>query len=224
MRAKKNRRIPAPQQLTRILDGKFIQGLAQQAKLSWAANIPRFAAAIRDAAQRYVAAMATPSDVAMHDEIKALYSAADRHRCKETATRISKLSEQTRAFLKGRGDRPSVGLEIPEPDALRDPARQRGACETIARLLRVGMKGGKPLLYAPQPRPRPPRREAELNFIMWLEVAYTEATGMLPSYTANPNRPGPFARMVKTCLGKIARGADAVGLLNKLHDRRTKLR
>ena len=218
MRAKKNRHIPAPQQLPRILDNKFVQGLAQQAKLSLSANIPGFAAAIRDAARRYVAAMATPSDVVMRDEIKALYSAADRHRYKETATRIGKLSKQTQAFLKTRG---VAGLAIPKPKALINRATRDKACETVGRLLRVGMKkGGKPLLYAPQPRQRPPRRKAELEFVMWLEVAYLEATGMPPPLTANPQRPGPFARMVQTCLDRIALGANAVEMLNELHLRR----
>jgi hypothetical protein len=214
MRTKKKRRIPR----SRILDDKYIQGLAQQAKLSWAANIPLFAAAIRDAAQRCIAAMATPSGVMIRVEIGGLYSAADRHRYKETATRIGKLSKQTRAFLKRRG---VAGLPIPEPKALVNRATRNGACKTIGRLLRVGMKkGGKAVLYAPPPRQRPPRREAELDFVMWLEVAYLEATGMPPPLTANPARPGPFARMVQTSLDKIAPGANAVEMLNELHRRR----
>jgi len=223
MRAKKDRRIPAPQELPRILDDKFIQGLTQQTKLSLSANIPRFAAAIRDAAKRYVAAMATPSDVTMRAEIEGLSSAADRHRYKETATRIGKLSKQTRAFIKKRGDRPMLSLAIPDPQAFNDPARRDDACETTVRLLRVGVERGKPLLYAPNPQPRPPRRQAERDFVMWLEVAYLEATGMPPTRTANPNRPGPFARMVQTCLDKITPGANAAEMLNKL-DRRRKLK
>ena len=220
MRAKKKRRIPAPQKLPHIFDDKFIQGLAQQAKLSWAANIPRFAAAIRDAAKRYVAAMATPSDVTMRAEIEGLYSAADRHRYKETATRIGKLSKQTRAFIKKRGDRPTLSLAIPDPQAFNDPARRDEACGTIARLLHVGIEDRKVQLYAPKPQSRPPRREAELDFVMRLELAYLEATGMPPPLTANPARPGPFARMVQTCLDRIALGANAVEMLNELHLRR----
>ena len=220
MRAKKNRGIPAPQQLSHILDDKFIQGLARQTKLSWAANIPRFAAAIRDAAQIYVAAMATPNGVTMRVEIGGLYSAAAQHRYKETATRIGKLSKQTRAFIKKRGDRPMLSLAIPDPQAFNDPARRDDACETTVRLLRVGMERGKPLLYAPNPQPRPPRREDELDFVMWLEVASLEATGMPPPLTANPARPGPFARMVQTCLDRIALGANAVEMLYELHRRR----
>jgi hypothetical protein len=220
---RKDWRIPAPEDLPRIFDDKFILRLAEQAKLSWAANISRFSTAIRHVARQYVADKAIPSDRAVRDEIKALFSAAIRYRYKETATRISKISERTRALLKTRGDR--LSLAIPEPEALRDHVSQDEACETIVRLLRVGMKGGKPLLYTPErpewePRQRPPRRKAELDFIMWLEVAYLEATGMPPTHMANPDRPGPFARMVQACLNKIAPGANAVELLNKLHERR----
>jgi len=112
-------------------------------------------------------------------------------------------------------------LAIPNPKALTDRPRRGKACKTIVRLLRVGMKkGGKALLYAPPPRQRPPRREAELNFVMWLEVASLEATGMPPPLTANPARPGPFARMVQTCLDRIALGANAVEMLYELHRRR----
>ena len=99
--------------------------------------------------------------------------------------------------------------------------RRDDACEAIAGLLRVGLKGGKPLLNAPQPRQRPPRREAELTFVMWLGIAYLDATSSTPPPdTANPERPGPFARMVQACLEKIAPGADGVGLINELHRRR----
>jgi hypothetical protein len=220
VRAKKDRRIPVPEELPRILDDKFIRDLAQQAKLPLDADIPRFAAEIRHAALRYVAVMTITSDRAMRDEIQALYSAAVRHRYKETATRIDKLSEQTRAFLKRRGDRRSVGLAIPEPEVLKDFGRRDQACETIVRLLRVGMKGGKAILHAPTPHPRPPRRKAELDLVMWLRVAYLDATGMPPTHTANPNRPGPFARMVQTCLDKIAPGTNAAEMLNELHRRR----
>ena len=215
---RKDRRVPAPEKLPRFFDDKFILDLAQQAKLSWAANVARFAAGIRHAERQYVVDKAIPSARAVRDEIKALYSAANRYRYKETATRISKISERTRALLKTRGDR--LGLAIPESEALRNRASQDDACETIVRLLRIGIEYGKPLLYAPEPPRRPPRRKAELDFVMWLEVAYVEATGMPPTHMANPDRPGPFACMVQACLKKIAPGANAVGLLNKLHQRR----
>ena len=220
---RKDRRIPAPEELPRIFDEKFIGRLAETAKLPLHADIPRFAAAILGAARLYVADKAIPSDKAVRDEIKALYSAANRYRYNETATRISKISERTRALMKTRGDR--LALTIPEPEALRDRANQDEACETIVQLLRVGWEYGKPLLYTPEPPEwepprRKPRRKAEMDFVMWLEVAYLEATGMPPTHMANPDRPGPFARMVQACLRKIAPGANAVERLNELHQGR----
>jgi hypothetical protein len=219
---RKDRRIPAPEELPRIFDEKFIGRLAETAKLPLHADIPSFAAAILDAARLYVADKAIPSDKAVRDEIKALYSAANRYRYKETATRIRQISERTRALLKTRGER--LRLAIPEPEALRNGASQHEACETIVRLLRVGWEYGKPLLYTPEPPEwepprRTPRRKAEMDFVMWLEIAYLDATGMEPAHMANADRPGPFARMVQACLNKIAR-ANAVEALNKLHQRR----
>ena len=224
----KDRRIPAPEELPHIFDDEFIRSLAQTAKLPLLADIPRFETAILDAARQYVTDKAIPSDRAVRDEIKGLYSAANRYRYKETATRISKISERTRALMQKRGDR--LGLVTPEPEALRNRESQREACETVVRLLRMGWECGKPLLYMPPepPKPlntsellrRPPRRKTELDFVMWLGVAYLEATGMPPTHMANADRPGPFARMVQDCLVKIAPGANAVELLHKLHQRR----
>ena len=67
---RRDRRAPALEEPSRIFDDKFILVLAQQAKLSWAANITRFAAAVRHAARQYVADKAIPSDRAVRDEIQ----------------------------------------------------------------------------------------------------------------------------------------------------------
>jgi hypothetical protein len=172
------------------------------AKLPLHADIQCFATLIRNAARQYLADITIPSRRAIRDGIKALYSAAKRYRYKETATRISKVPEQTRAFMKGRGD--NLGLALPEPEAFRDCATRDEACETTVRLLRVGWEGDKPLLYTPKPPSHPPRREAELDFVTGLRLAYVHATGEPPAYTANPERPGLFARMVQACLDEIA--------------------
>jgi hypothetical protein len=224
-RAKTDRRIPTLEELPRIFDEKFVR----EQRPPRGTDVPLLAAAILEATQRYVAEMAIPSDPAMRDEIRALYSAASRHRYKEAAARISRLSAQTRAILKKRGDRRSIGLVIPEPEAFTDPARRDEACETIVRLLRVGgMKGGKPILYEPQVRSRPPRRDAERTLVMWLEVAYYEASGKTkPTFTADPGvaRPGPLTRLVQAVLDRVAGpGVNAVEMINELHRRRTSKR
>src|SRR6185295_4613290 len=73
----KNRRIPAPEEVLRIFDDNCIEVLAKQANLSWAANVPRFAAGVPCAARQYVADHPIPSDRALRDQINALYSAAN---------------------------------------------------------------------------------------------------------------------------------------------------
>jgi integrase len=79
----------------------------------------------------------------------------------------------------------------------------------------------RPLLHAPKRTRNFAKRDAELNFIMWLQAAWLEATNELPSLAANPKRPGPFARMVRKSLELIGAGhADAVGLINELSRRR----
>jgi hypothetical protein len=152
----------------------------------------------------------------------------------EVAKRIERLSDPTRKLLNERSARPAAALEMPDLEAFRDPMRRDEACENIARLCRIGAcwkegrrrPGGKrsitlvSMLHAPEPQQHPSRRKAQLNFVMWLRVAYVEATGEQPSLTANANRPGPFARMVQACLDEIRAGANAVELLNELQRRR----
>ena len=59
---------------------------------------------------------------------------------------------------------------------------------------------------------------------MWLRIAWLEATGKEASLTADPRRPGPFARMVQECLKLVGAGhADAVALVNKLNQIRREM-
>ena len=201
------------------------------------------AAGVRDAALIYIRDTRATSDKEVHDEVDELLRAADcavkRRKNKDAAYEkvakpIERLSERTRKLLNKRSARPTVALEMPDLEAFRDLARRDEACETSARLCRIGAAreegrrrpGGKrsitlvSTLHAPEPQQHPSRRKAELNFVMWLRMAYLEATGEHPSLTANANRPGPFARMVQACLDEIRAGANAVELLNELQRRR----
>lgn len=112
-----------------------------------------------------------------------------------------------------------------------DPAQRDDACAAIIRLCRGGgirvdgrnrpdgkrSRSFKSLLYAPTPQDHPPRREAERRFVEDLQSAYRTVSGQEPAATANPNRPGPFARFVQACLNDVKSGANAVGLINGLH-------
>ncbi len=96
--------------------------------------------------------------------------------------------------------------------------------------LKLGRKrgGGKrsvtevSVLYAPTQQQHPPRRAAQIAFVMGIEAAYVEATGEAPNATANLNRPGPYARFVQACLDRLRAGANAVEIINE-RDRRRKI-
>ena len=239
MRAKKDRRIPTPEDLPRILDDKFICVLAQEAKLSWAANIPRLAKGIRTAAEVLSREANTVSDNEVHYEVDGLLRAAARAikaqkskdaAYKKVALQIEGLSERTRELLNRRGT-------LPAPEILRDPAVQQVACETIVRLCRIGAywqkgrrrTGGKrsmtmvSVLHAPSLEQHPARLEAQLYFMMMLRAAVAEATGIPPLPTAHPGRPTPFAKMAQVCLNKLQAGANAVELINELQKRRKEM-
>jgi hypothetical protein len=75
-------------------------------------------------------------------------------------------------------------------------------------------------LHAPELQQHPARQKAELNFVMRLRLAYLDATDEPPSLTADPRRPGPFARMVQHCLNEVKASGNAVALLNELQQMR----
>jgi hypothetical protein len=233
---RKVRRIPAPEEVPRIFDDKCIQVLAKLGKLSWAANIPRFTAGVRKAAEVFISDASAASDNEVHYEVDGLLRAASRAvkarkrkdaACGAVALQIEDLSERARKLLNERGT-------LPDPDILRDPATQHAACETVASLCRIGAfwqegrrrPGGKrsltmvPVLHAPALEQHPARREAHLYFISMLRTAVLEATGMLPPLTANHDMPTSFAEMAQVCLDKLQAGANAVKLINALQRRR----
>src|SRR6516225_151415 len=128
---------------------------------------------------------------------------------------------------------------IPSPEMLRDHARREEACATVVKLCQYGghwvqsrkRPSGKrswswrPYIRAPKPQRHFPKREAERTFIMLIRIAWQEATSTEAPLTADPRRPGPFARMVKECLKLVgAAHADAVGLINELNQVRRAMR
>jgi hypothetical protein len=240
VRVKKKRPIPKAEDVPRIFSDQRIRELAAKVKLPLGDDL-RFAAGVREAALIYISEASAASDNQVHHEVDELLRAADRapkrHKNKDAAyedvaKRVERLSERTRELLNERSTR-AAALEMPHPEAFRDIARRDEACEAIARLCRIGActeegrrrPGGKrsmtvfSMLHAPELQQHPARRKAELNFVMWLRMAYLEATREHPSLTANPERPGPFARMVQLCLDEVKAGANAVEMLNELQRR-----
>lgn len=226
-------------EITRIFDDARVNELACIGGLPADADRKRFAESVRKAAGIYAGEARTPTDNKLHDEIAALYSAAAHKRHEQIAALLEKLSSRGRHLLNKRAARPSLGLKLPAPEALRDAAQQKTARKTVLRLCQLGGRyvqgrrrpSGKrsitwrPLLHAPEPNRHSPKRAAERNFVMHLQLAWLEATGNAPSLAGNSARPGLFVRMVRKCLELVGAGhADAVGLINDLNRRRKKRR
>jgi hypothetical protein len=207
------------------------------AELPARADRKRFAESVREAADIYAKQTRAPTDNKLRAEIAALYRAAKRKRLGHVAELFETLSPEARRLLRNRASR--LSFKLPASQWPHDTAQQQQACEVVLKLCQRGGKyvegrqrpSGKrsrawrPLLVGPKPRRNFPKRDAELNFIMWLQVAWLEATGQWPSRAANAARPGPFARMVRKCLELVGAGhADAVGLINELNRRRIESR
>jgi hypothetical protein len=233
MASTKSRNPIAAADIQRIFGDARIDTLATIARLPADANRKRFAYGIREAARVYARDARTPTDNELHAEIAALYSAAKRKRVEQVADLFEKLSPKARELLRKRATR--LSLPLPASEDLRDAARKQKACEAVLSLSQCGgdyiersrrrSDPWRPLLVGPKPCQHFPKRDAERDFVMWLQLAWLEATGKPPSLAANPARPGPFVRMVRKCLALVGAGhADAVGLINELNRRRIQSR
>ena len=166
------------------------------------------------------------------------------------AFRLLKFAELTRTSFPSPGPRDEsrrrgatsiqwISITLPSPETLRDHAQREEACATVVKLCQYGghrvesrkrpsdkrSRTWRPYLRAPEPRRHFPKRESERTFVMWLRIAWLDATGEEATRTVDPRRPGPLARMVKECLKLVgAAHADAVGLINELNQVRRAMR
>jgi hypothetical protein len=239
MRTKKDRPIISADDVAVVFNDEQVAELAKTAKLPPGTDMAALAEGVQEAARIFAREASLLTGNELHSEIAGLHKAADRYWYDVLAAMMENLSSQARNMLKERGPA-GLEIELPPPDALRDPARRDGACETIARFCRVGGgyidgrrrpsgKQSRPtwrqLLHAPEPRRNFAKRDAERNFVLWLSIAWLDATGVPPSRTAHHKADGrdvgPFARFLRRCLRLVGAGdADAVELMNELHRRR----
>jgi hypothetical protein len=223
----KARRTIAAEDVDRVFNDKYIEKFA--ARLPTGADRRRFANAIREAARIYARDAPEPTVNELRAEIAALYNAADRRQCDRLAIQIEQLSPKARNLLNRRGTR--LGLALPPPKAMNGTEADK-ACIIVAKLASIG--GGyidgrmsptgkrsrtwRPLLHAPKSQRSPPKREAERQFIINLQLAWLEATGVPPSKAVNRDRPSPFAQMAAQCFKSVgAAHADVFGLINNVN-------
>jgi hypothetical protein len=225
--------------------------IVDNAKLPDKADKYCLAKGIQEAAAIYVREVAEPNPKRLHEEIKTLYDAAIKRQYEQAALLREQLSIKAQNSLNDRAGR--IGLTLPPPGDLRVSTRRDEACATIVSLCRIGgdrVKGRmrpsgkrsavifKPLLHAPSGPPelatlkhQSPRnfakREAERNLVMWLGIAWLEATGIPPPRTADRRNLGPFARLVREVL-QLASGQNhsesaVAERINELDTRRRKM-
>jgi hypothetical protein len=237
--ARKIRRAITAADVPRVFSYACIEQLASIGPLPEGADLKRFAAGVRAATGIYARDAREPDPNELHQEIAALYTAAQRRQYDRVASLREGLSPQACRWLKARMARPgprAAGLKLPSSKALRGRGRRDEACASIERLCRAGGglvagrkrpsgKRSRPvfreLLHAPKLRQHVPKRGAELTFVSNLAAAWLDATGESPARTANRRAPGPFARLVRKCLELVgAPEANAINLINELDRRR----
>lgn len=221
----------------RVFDDASVWRMVRASRLKIAAaELPRFAEAVREAVLRLLDDLGKPTTNQVHHEIAALVRAAVRavraHKrpdyfCELVARLVEQLSAPARKIMGRRGT-------LPDPAALRDPATQIDACRAILGAGRLGIRhepgrkrgtdrrsvSREAELYAPKLQERPLRQEAEHLLVMLLEDAHLQATSELPPPTAHRDRPSEFAEFLQTCFEAIGLDADVIGLLARRQERR----
>jgi hypothetical protein len=227
----------AAEDIDRVFNDNFIESLASE--LPAGADLKVFGRGVWEAAHIYAREARLPNANMLSDEIAGLYYAADRQKYDQLADRIKGLSKQASSLLTDRGNH--LGIDLPPHEALSDPELREDACQTILILCTVGADkvkgrrrpGGKQsrptwrwLLHAPNKQRHFPRRDAERNFVMWLGVAWMEATGKPPPRWARHGRNRNvrrFAGIATLCFRKLGApdDVDVVELINELRLRRS---
>jgi len=214
--------------VVKVFDDNCIRRLVETAKLPPTTDIDSFKEGIQCAARIYARDARIPNDNVVHREIEWLYHAAEIRDYQQVATLVKSLSPRAAHLLNKRGARLGPTNWFPAAKDFHNTRRQAAACARVTSLCRVGghhqgrqrptgkrSRTWQPLLYAPKPRRNFSKRDAERYFVILLKAAWLDATGNLPSRTADYRKPGPFARFVRECLQLVGgEYADAVSLIN----------
>jgi hypothetical protein len=184
MQTKRFRPIIAEDQVSVVFDDARVREFAKDIPLPQGADIAVLAAGLREAARIYVREACIPTDNDLHDEIAALWKAADGRQYEQAALLRERLSPRAREFLDGRTDRIALAqarktngsravaigrngqvltrqprmpltIALPTPRDLRDEASRDRACEDAARLCSFGVEFDEGRLRPSGKRSRP---------------------------------------------------------------------
>jgi hypothetical protein len=229
MGSKKTYRFIEANDVERVFHDECMDRLARIVELPSTADRSRFDAGVREAARIYAEVVRKPNVNAVGEEIATLHHAASNYENEHVAVLREALSPEVVRLFDTREATIGfkiAGLKFPSAEDLRDPDRSREACDVVRQFCSSGLgPRQRPLLSAPERKTRPSRRDAERQFVTNLRLALLEA-GSPPQATVNPERPDrPLAHFLEECLTLVgASHADAVGLINKLNQRRNALK
>jgi hypothetical protein len=208
----------------RVFDDATVLKLAKSANLPSDADGARFGESIRIAVRIFVREKVRLSPPRLEAEIRHLYQLNRRaeggsdRAASALACAVVAMPADVRQWLT------SCNMphhrNIPTEAELLSLATRQSAVDRLRLVLTYGggtvagrkRAGGqrsrsfKPRLRVPTKVERGrPRGEAKREFLQWLAIAYLEATGQPPPYTANYSRDirGPFSRFVHRCFELI---------------------
>ena len=198
-------------------NNEAVKRLAKAAKIPADANLVRFAESVRVAVRLYLEALPRLSAPQLRAKIGQLYrlnsraKRGDERAAHALARAVDTMPADMRDWLAHFGA-PQTSHILTAAEII-SPATRQSAIQRLSVVLshggRVGIgrkrPGGKqtesfkPLLNVPTGIKRKrPRGEAEREFVQWLALAYCEATGKKPPYTAR-EASGPFWNFVSEC-------------------------
>jgi len=235
----RNPRAIAADAVPQVFDDACVLRLGGLAKLPPSCDLAGFGEGIRAAARMYARQAATPSPNELHREITKLHRLAEQAKYPLLAAAVEAMTPSTRTLIEKRRAHTCErmpGWRIPSPAEISDLATCTAAAQGLPALIEVGGKwtagrmrpsgrrsrSWRPSLHAPPASRAEPRRAAERDFVMWLQVAVKKA-GVCVPLTAHYEKPSPFARMVGECLRLIGATGSAnavwlaVQLVNELH-------
>ncbi len=221
-------------------DDQQIQAAIAAARLPRSLHVDRDALArgIRHAIEVYRQTDATDHVVAkairdLHKLARKVAAGNPRY-APQLAEMYARLPTAARRLLRERdarlASRRGGRARLPGVAALANPASARAAAADLCDLVAMGaiLKPGRqrpgrkeptpiaaPIVLVPKVGRGRPSNEAARVLVMWLAIAWLEATGREPSLSAHPDKPGPFVRLVKAVLSVVgAPHIDAVELVN----------